>query len=364
MSRLAPFAALGLVPTLLAAQQPPQSQAPAMTFGGFVDTYIAWDTGRPATIDRPYTTQAARHAEFNVNLAFIDAILSGDRVRGRLALQAGTSVQANYLTEPSVGRYSGPSLAQYVQEAVVGARIAKSAWVDAGIFLSHTGSETWVSRDNLTYTRSLVADFSPYYESGVKLTWQVRPDVTALFTVVNGWQKISENNADKSVGVRLDWAVSPHITLGYYNLIGNEEPDSVRAQVRFFNGMTAKWTSHEWTLIGTISGGRQNDGSDAPPSWWGASLVAHAQTTEHTAFSGRVETFSDPHSVIVQTGTDSPFRAFGGSFGLDFTFAEGVTWRTEFRGLRSQDAIFVDSHAPTGRSKTNAVFISSLAVTF
>jgi hypothetical protein len=58
--------------------------------------------------------------------------------------------------------------------------------VDGGIFLSHIGMENWTSRDNPTYTRSLSFDFTPAYESGVKLTWQATPKLSALITVVNG----------------------------------------------------------------------------------------------------------------------------------------------------------------------------------
>jgi hypothetical protein len=40
------------------------------------------------------------------------------------------------------------------------------------VFFSPVGMESWMSRDNPTYTRSLVADYSPYYSAGVKATWQ------------------------------------------------------------------------------------------------------------------------------------------------------------------------------------------------
>src|SRR5690606_6742924 len=39
-------------------------------FGAFVDGYYAWDFNRPRALDRAYTTQPARHNEFNVNLAY------------------------------------------------------------------------------------------------------------------------------------------------------------------------------------------------------------------------------------------------------------------------------------------------------
>ncbi len=72
-------------------------------------------------------------------------------------------MQSNYAGEPTKGSVSGPSLARIIQEAVVGLRLRQNVWVDAGVFYAHMGMESWASRDNPTYTRSLVADYSPYY---------------------------------------------------------------------------------------------------------------------------------------------------------------------------------------------------------
>jgi len=111
---------------------------PVRTFGGFVDTYYAWDANQPHNFDR-----------------------------------------ANYAGEPKLGVVSGPNVSQFIQEAIVGYQLAPSVWLDGGIFFSHLGYEGWISRDNLAYSRSLVADFSPYYEAGVKLTWAASPKLTA-----------------------------------------------------------------------------------------------------------------------------------------------------------------------------------------
>jgi hypothetical protein len=357
MLRRLTLASALFIPCVLAGQQQ------SVTFGGFIDTYYAMDFGRPVNIDRAFTTQAARNAEFNVNLAFVDAVLNGDRVRGRLALQAGTSVEANYLTEPNVGQYSGGTLSRHIQEAVVGVRMREGVWLDAGIMLSHVGSETWVSRDNPTYTRSLIADFSPYYQSGVKVTWDVRPDVTALFTIVNGWQNISENNSDKSFGARLDWAVSPHISLGYYNLIGNEQPDTSAGLVRLFNGITAKFTSDELTVTTTIDGGREARPTGPAASWWGTSLVAHLHMTQHTSVVGRFEVYNDKDKVLIRKAP-APFDVFGGSFGLDVEPNDGVMWRTEVRALKGKNRVFPDRGVDGGLSASNMLLVTSLAITF
>lgn len=175
---------------------------PKIDFDGFVDAYYAWDADRPADFDRVYTTQPARHADFNINLAYVDVRVTGPRYRGRFAIQYGTSVQANDAGEPAIGHVSGSSVSQVIQEASIGYEISHTVWVDGGIFYAHTGYEGWVSRDNLTYSRSLVGDFSPYYEAGVKLTWQASASLTAQLDVVNGWQNISNYNTPPAGGIR------------------------------------------------------------------------------------------------------------------------------------------------------------------
>jgi hypothetical protein len=272
-------------------------------------------------------------------------------------------VQANYIGEPSTGTYSGGTLSRHIQEAVVGLRMSEGLWLDAGIFLGHTGSESWVSRDNLTYTRSLIADYAPYYESGVKVTYDWTPTVTATAVVVNGWQNISENNGDKSIGGRIDWALSPSVAVSYYNLIGNETPDTLPAATRFYNGVSVRLTLRELTLQATVDGGRQ-DAVGGAEAWWGGAFIARLQMTERTTLAGRVEAFEDEEQVLINAGPGTGFRAWGGSLGFDFEPEDGVAFRMEVRGLRARDRIFPDRGAVNGVSRINLALVTALAVTF
>lgn len=347
-------------PSLLPAQGTPDTTI-AVKFGAFVDGYYAWDFNRPRTFDRAFTTQPARHNEFNVNLAFVEAVLSGAKVRGRLALQYGTSVQANYAAEPRVGSTSGDDVARFLQEAVVGVKLAPVLWLDGGIYLSHIGSESWISRDNLTYTRSLIADYSPYYQSGLKLTWQATPKLATQFNIVNGWQNISETNEDKAIGARVDYSASPRLTLSAYNLIGSETPDSLARQVRLFQGVSAKVAPCDrLTIVGTFDFGAQDLGRTTR-RWYGGALVGRVQASPTIALVGRIERYADPEQVIIVTGTTRPFRANGGSLGMDVTPAPRTLWRTEFRALSGSAAVFPEHDATR---KSNAVLVSSLALSF
>ena len=95
------IAIFAVVPSIAAGQDTTRS----LSVGGFVDAYYAWDVLRPPNLDRSFTTQPARHNEFNINLAFVEMKLAGPHTRGRVALQAGTSVQSNYAAEPRVGHH-------------------------------------------------------------------------------------------------------------------------------------------------------------------------------------------------------------------------------------------------------------------
>lgn len=370
MSRLTLAGVIGLaVPALLGAQSAasppaPTDTTPKVTFGGFVDGYYAYDFNRPPTFDRAFTTQPVRTNEFNINLAFVEAKLEGPRVRGRFALQTGTSVQANYAAEPTIGAVSGPSLSELIQEAVVGVKLADNLWVDGGIFFSHIGEEGWISRDNPTYTRSLVADFSPYYQSGVKLTWQATPKLTAQLDVINGWQIISENNTAKSAGVRIDYASSPSTVLTYYNYIGDDPPTaSLESGLRFFNGVGVKSSlSSKWQILGEFDYGTQQRGAGLGRAhWYGGTLIGRYQATSALAINGRVERFADPDQVLIVTGLPNAFKVNGASLGVDVTPAPRVLWRSEVRGFHGAH---VFPKRNSGPSKDDAFVVSSLALTF
>jgi len=337
--------------------------AVSVSYGAFVDSYYAYDFNRPANLDRSYTTQAARHNEFNVNLAFVEAKVSGPRVRGRLALQAGTSVQSNYSGEPTVGSVSGPSLSRFIQEAVAGFRITPDLWVDGGIFLSHIGMESFISRDNLTYTRSLSAEYTPYYESGARLTWQANPNLTGTFVVVNGWQNISENNNDKAVGARLDLSTSPATTFSFYDFLGKENSTQ---NLRIFNGVGVKTTAIPGlTLQGNVDYGLQDKDGGGRSNWYSAGVIGKIQPSPTIGMSGRVETFHDPDQVIIVTGTDAGFKGTTASLGLDVQplGSTRAMWRNEVRGSWASASVFPERDAP-GFSQHNYVVVTSLAVTF
>lgn len=342
------------------AQSPVRDTTLKVTVGAFVDAYYAYDTGRPLTLDRAYTTQAARANEFNVNLAHVEAVVAGARVRGRLALQGGTSVQANYSAEPTIGAVSGPSLARHLQEAYVGYRVSDRLWVDAGIFFSNVGAEGWISSDNLTYTRSLVADFSPYYSSGVRAVYQATPALTARVDLVNGWQNISETNTDKAIGTRLDFSPRSGVLLSHYAYAGVE----TLGRLRLFTGLSlVAALAPSVKVEAEVDVGQQGRAGGAGANTWnGGVLAARFAFSPRTALVARGEWYDDPGQVIVITGGPRAFRATGASLGVDHAPGDGLQWRTELRALSADAPLFADRESRTGASRSNLVLVTALTL--
>jgi hypothetical protein len=347
------------------APAPTQDSGPKVTLGGFVDTYYAWDFDRPNDFQRAYTTQPVRHAEFNVNLAYLEAKLSGPRYHGRLALQYGTSVQANYAGEPHLGSVSGPSVSQFIQEATVGYQISPSLWLDGGIFFAHLGYEGWISRDNLTYSRSMVAEFSPYYEAGAKLTWVVSPTLKATFALINGWQDISVYNTPPAGGVRVEYSPTSKLTLSYDDFVGNATADGDPVHLRVYHDLIAEYKlSDRLQLAAIISLGTQtrSTASGNTAVWGGGAVVAKFSATETIAVVGRVEYYSDPSQVIVVTALPASFEAIGGSLGVDINLFGPVFWRTEGRILHSRNAVW-PLHTAGAIGPNDSFVVTSLSIT-
>jgi Putative beta-barrel porin-2, OmpL-like. bbp2 len=338
---------------------------PTIVLSGFLDGYYAWDFDRPFDFDRAYTTQPARHAEFNINLAFVQATIAGPRYRGTLAFQFGTSVQANYAGEPRIGKFSGSSVTQFIQQATAGYQLSPTVWIDGGIFYAHTGYEGWVSRDNLAYTRSLIADFSPYYEAGVKLSWAATPTVAVQFDLVNGWQDISNYNTPPALGSRVDWTVSKALTLSYDNFVGNVAADSNAARVRFYNDFIAQYNpTDRWQFAAAFDYGLQSRSAsdNGTAVWYGTSVFAKYHPSTIVGIVARVERYADPSQIIVQTGFPASFETTGASIGVDVNPVPRLLWRSELRGFHSDHAVW-PTHVSGKETNDDGFIVTSLALT-
>ncbi len=333
----------------------------SLNLSGYLEAYYTYDFGQPENGNRPpFVYSHNRHNEFNLNLGFLKAAYNTEHVRANLALAAGTYMNANYAAEPGV--------LKNVYEANAGVKLSrnKNLWLDAGIFGSHIGFESAVSKDCWTLTRSIMADNTPYYEAGAKLTFTT-DNGQWLFSILalNGWQRITrvEGNSMLSWGTQVQYKPSDKFLLNYSTFIGTDKPDSARL-IRVLNNVYGIFSITDelgLTLGVDIGTEEKNISGNGLNTWYSPIGILKYNISEHWAVAARVEYYNDASGVIIATGTPNGFQTIGYSLNVDYSPAKNVLVRLEARQWNSKDEIFIKN---TEAVKYNTFVTGSIAVRF
>lgn len=269
-------------------------------------------------------------------------------------------MNANYAAEPGV--------LKNIYEADAGVKISKTKnlWIDAGVLPSHIGFESAHSPDCWILTRSIIADNSPYFEGGAKITYTTDNNkwlISAL--ALNGWQRIQRvpGNSLMSWGTQLQYKPSGKLILNYSTFFGTDKPDSAR-QFRHFHNLYGilQFTDKVGLILDLDIGQEQKaKGTNDYNTWYGAVAILRFTPNSNWVFALRGEYYNDEKGVIISTGTANGFQTLGASLNLDRNIGNHFLWRTEIRTLNSKDKIFMEENGLVGN---NMAITTSFALTF
>jgi hypothetical protein len=326
-----------------------------------VDLYYSYDLAKPDNHTRPgFFYNYNKSNELNLNLALVKVNYSTANIRANLALMAGTYPEYNLSAEQD--------LLKNVFEANVGVKISHhhNLWIDAGIMPSHIGFESAIGKDCQTLTRSILAENSPYFETGLKIGYTSLSGKWYLAGMyLNGWQRIQkvEGNQTPAFGTQLTYKPSDRVILNWSTYVGNEQPDREK-RWRYFNNFYGQFKLTEKTNItaGIDVGSEQSDvNSTQYNTWFSPVLILHYKPTAKIQLAARAEYYSDEKGVIIPTETPNGFKTYGFSANFDYVVTDNVMFRLEARKLSSKDEIFIRNELPTD---TNTFVTASLAVSF
>lgn len=335
-------------------------EKPSLTVYGFVDAFYVYDFNKPQGNERqPFLFNHNRHNEYNLNLGLVKLGIEHSRYRANLALQTGTYANDNYAEETDV--------LKNIFEANVGIALTtnQNLWLDVGIFPSHLGFENAISLDNLTLTRSLAAENSPYFLAGAKLTYQVTNQLEITGLMVNGWQRIQrlEGNSLPSFGTQLHYKASDQFALNWSTFIGTDDPDATR-RMRYFNNMYGQFQlSQRLQFIAGFDVGAQQAemGSSRYDLWYSPVIIGQYAFNETWGAALRAEYYQDKQGVIIPTMTPNGFKTSGVSINVDYSPVPNLACRLEARWFDSQDAVF---ETRKNRSSSNFFIGGSIAIEF
>jgi len=333
---------------------------PRFSWSAILDTYYSYDFSKPASHEKaPFLYNHKRHNEASVNLVLIKLSYMDGKTRGNIGLMAGTYPQYNLATEPQ--------LLRFIYEANAGVKLSKSRdlWIDAGVFPSHIGFESAISSDSWTLTRSILAENSPYYEAGVRLSYGSRNEKWYLAgLLLNGWQRISriDGNNTPAFGTQATYTPSDKLSLNWSSFIGNDQPDSIR-KWRYFNNLYAIWNASQNfdVTVGVDYGLEQKEKRTARFNHWYTSVLILRYQKRDWAVAGRVEYYSDKKGVIMPLVNNNAFKMQGYSVNIDRKINSNILWRLEGRVFKNRALYFLTDN---NFARWNTSFTTSLCIKF
>lgn len=305
------------------------------TFSGFVETFYSYDFSNPLNDSKlPFMYNHNRHNEFNINIGLLRAKVEYENAYAVIALQSGTYVEDNYANEKI----------KYLNEAYVGLYLdqTKKHAIEVGILPSYIGFESATTASNLTLTRSILADNSPYFMTGVKYNFKPSDKWNFSALVTNGWQRINKPQIDvaPSFGTQIVYKSSSNSTLNWSTFVGKEF-NGVDYSMRYFSNLyfDKKWND-KWRTIAGFDYGLQDLSSknNSSASWLSPVFIAQYSINPKWQSAFRIEYYQDEKNVIIAAGDE--FKTLGFSLNFDYLPNSKVKLRTEARYLDSKKEVF------------------------
>jgi hypothetical protein len=210
--------------------------------------------------------------------------LSVGNVRGRFMTQFGTrsTVIPRNDFSPYRGQYDLANVYRYLAEANAGYHFNK--WyginVDAGLFMSYIGLNSFYQAENWEYQASYTSDNTPWFFNGIRIQIFPTKNIKIEPWIINGWQSYGSFNSMPGFGGSITYMSNNSnlklITNDYYGTDAAGIPGRKRihsdnsAIVRYYNKPNRKGitkAAFSATLdFGSEKGGGVNGFSDSDPS--------------------------------------------------------------------------------------------------
>ena len=217
-----------------------------VTATSFLDANFNYNFARPIDHTQTISAVMGRTNEFSLALASIGIESNYKNIIGRLWLQTGAMLNVIQETDGSVlrGRNTGTTIGangantgtgittnnlKYIREAAAGYHfnVAYGLNVEAGIFMSYIGLESYVTQENWSYQRSLVCDFTPFYFQGARVQFYPSKKFKTELWIMNGWQTYNTFNKRPAFGNSNYYRPSENLQLVANFYYGNDSrPDA------------------------------------------------------------------------------------------------------------------------------------------
>ncbi|WP_264521624.1 porin [Flavobacterium sp. N1994] len=348
------------------------------------------------------STALARNNEIQISSANIGGEFNYEGARGKIMMQFGTRSTVVPRNDYSVyrGQYQLDNVYRYLSEAYAGYHF--NTWyginVDAGMFMSYIGLNSYYQAENWEYQASFTSDNTPWFFNGVRVQIFPTKHLKIEGWLINGWQSYAKFNSMPGLGGNVTWCPNEAVkvlTNDYYGTDAAGLSKRIRFHsdnsllVRYYNQPTARGISKAAFSstfdVGFESGdgvGGFNGTADNPSQYFLSGMVYNRvwfnKNKMAWTIGGGYMTNPGRYLVLYPTGDASPlpnpnnptqtqgthpftanpgdeFKGWDCSTNFDFMPNQSITFRVEFVHREASVPYFAGSGgitSPTGYTTT------------
>ena len=356
-----------------------------MTGIGYMDADYNYNFADPIDNTHTISSTIGRSNEFQINLASVGVDVAYKNMIGRILLQYGSMLNIVQDLDPSVNRGRNTSInnLKFIREGSAGYHFNK--WyginIEAGIFMSFMGLESYTVQDNWCFQRSTVCEFTPFYFQGARLQMYPSKKLKQEIWILNGWQSYNSSGRSPGLGSSTYWRPNESIQLvaNFYYGHDTQNPDTLGNQSRrmrfhhdnsivkrYYNRPLSKGISKMAFSINSHYGFENGVGSDSVTYknhfmygtsicnrvWFNKNKCAITLRGDVVSNGGQYLAFS-PSPVTPNAYTDelaahpnTPLNIAQGTFTFDIMPSEFTTFRFEY-GFRASNLPYFAGHGGT-----------------
>jgi len=298
----------------------------------FIDLNYTYSFNNPNDNTVVGSTALARNNEVQLSALHFGSDFTFENARARIMTQFGTRSQVvprNDLS-PYKGQYQLANVYRYLSEAYAGYHINK--WyginIDAGLFMSYIGLNSFYQAENWEYQASFTSDNTPWFFNGIRI--QIHPTKTLKIEpwIINGWQSYGKFNTMPGIGGNITWTPNSNLKLLTNNYFGTDAAGMSERKrfhsdnsvlVRYFNKPKSKSISKmAFSLTGDfgfeqgggVNGLSNGDSIEGPAQFFASAMfynrIWFAQNKCAWTIGGGIMTNPGRYLVLYPTGQASP----------------------------------------------------------
>lgn len=344
-----------------------------------VDVSYSYSFNNPIDNTVVGSTALARDNEIQLSALHFGGDFTYKNARARIMTQFGTRsivVPRNDLS-PYRGQYQLANVYRYLSEAYVGYHF--NQWhginVDAGMFMSYVGLNSYYQPENWEYQASFTSDNTPWFFNGIRLQFFPSNHIKIEGWIINGWQSYGAFNSMPGVGGNITWMPNSNLKLltnDYYGTDAGGLPGRKRFHsdnsllVRYLNHPKSRGISMmAFSLTGDfgfekgagVNGFTKGDSIQGPAQYFVSGMfynrIWFAKNKFAWTIGGGIMTNPGRYLVLLPTGQASPlpnpndptktegafpftanpgdqFQGWDCSTNIDFMPNQSITFRFEF----------------------------------